>query len=358
MNAKVISNGILRAVGILAVIVLGIYAIYKLQTILVYLVIAMVISLIGRPLVRFLKQRLRFSNTIAVLSVMGLILFLLGGIISLFIPLLLSQGRNLSSINFETLSNSIVQNINKGVQFIGIKNFSVDITTFSQLFDVKDISSIVNGLMTLLSDIGIGLFSVIFIVFFFLKDGTAISNAFIGLINRKYIAKTRQSIESIKNLLSRYFVGLLLQITIIFVILTITLLILGVQDAVMIAFLCALLNLIPYLGPLIGGVLICVLTMSSFIEEDFASVVLPKMIYVLIGFLIAQLVDNFFSQPFIFSNSVKSHPLEIFLVILISGTLFGVIGMVVAVPAYTVIKVILKAIFAENKFVKLLTRNI
>ncbi|GIZ15582.1 AI-2E family transporter [Capnocytophaga catalasegens] len=358
MNAKIISNGILRAVGILFVIVLVAYAIYELKTILVYVVIAMVISLMGRPLVRLLKQRLRFSNTIAVLSVMGLILLLLGGIISMFIPLLLSQGRNLSSINFETLTSGIVKNINQGVRLIGIKNFSVDITMFSQLFDVNDISSIVNGLMTLLSDIGIGFFSVVFIVFFFLKDGTAISNAFIGLINRKYIGKTRQSIEAIKNLLSRYFVGLLLQITVVFVILTIVLLILGVQDAVMIAFLCALLNLIPYLGPLIGGVLISVLTMSSFIEEDFASVVLPKMIYVLIGFLIAQLVDNFFSQPIIFSNSVKSHPLEVFLIILISGTLFGVVGMVVAVPAYTVIKVILKAIFADNKFVKLLTKNI
>jgi predicted PurR-regulated permease PerM len=70
------------------------------------------------------------------------------------------------------------------------------------------------------------------------------------------------------------------------------------------------------------------------------------------------LVDNFFSQPFIFSKSVKSHPLEIFLVIIISGLLFGVLGMIVAVPAYTALKVVLKEFLSENKIVKQLTKNL
>ena len=74
--------------------------------------------------------------------------------------------------------------------------------------------------------------------------------------------------------------------------------------------------------------------------------------------MIGQLIDNFFSQPFIFSNSVKSHPLEIFLVIIIAGLLFGVVGMIVAVPGYTAIKVILKEFLAENQIVKRLTKNL
>ena len=106
------------------------------------------------------------------------------------------------------------------------------------------------------------------------------------------------------------------------------LLIFGIENAIVIAFLCALLNLIPYVGPLIGGLLMLVLTMTENIQLDFQSQILPTTLYVMIGYVIAQLVDNFFSQPFIFSKSVKSHPLEIFLVILISGILFGVLGMV------------------------------
>ena len=130
-----------------------------------------------------------------------------------------------------------------------------------------------------------------------------------------------------------------------------------VENAFIIAFLCALLNLIPYLGPIIGGLLMMTLTMSSFIGADFSSVILPKTSYVMIGFVIGQLIDNFFSQPFIFSNSVKSHPLEIFIVILASGTLLGPVGMIIAIPLYTTLKVISQEFLAENKIVKSLTKN-
>ena len=109
---------------------------------------------------------------------------------------------------------------------------------------------------------------------------------------------------------------------------------------------------------MVGGVLMLTLTMSSFLGESFSEVILPKTTYVMIGFIIGQLVDNFFSQPFIFSKSVKSHPLEIFLIIIISGILFGVAGMIVAIPAYTAIKVILKEFLSEYKLVSKLTQDL
>ena len=171
-------------------------------------------------------------------------------------------------------------------------------------------------------------------------------------------SKMKNSINKINNLLSRYFVGLLLQLFILFIIYTITLLLVGIENAVVIAFLCALFNIIPYIGPIIGGVLMIVLTMTTNLGADFSAVILPKAGYVIIGLVIGQLVDNFFSQPFIFSNSVKSHPLEIFLVIIIAGLLFGVVGMIVAVPGYTAIKVILKEFLSEYKLVKSLTNNL
>ena len=125
-----------------------------------------------------------------------------------------------------------------------------------------------------------------------------------------------------------------------------------------IAFLCAILNLIPYIGPLIGIVLMSFLTMTSYLGEDFSSIVIPKTVYVIIGYIVAQLVDNFISQPYIFSNSVKSHPLEIFLVILTGGILFGITGLILAIPLYTVIKVFLKVFFSDNKLIKKLTKNL
>jgi putative membrane protein len=227
-----------------------------------------------------------------------------------------------------------------------------------ELLNMEDISSVLNGFIGVISNIGIGLFSVLFIAFFFIKDGTAINNSFLSLVSPRRLPKVRKTLDDIKTLLSRYFVGLFLQLSIIFILLTIVLLIFGVKDALIIAFLCALLNLIPYVGPIIGAVVISVLTISNFMDADLQSVILPKTLYVLIGFLFTQFIDNVFSQPIIFSNSMKSSPLEIFIVTLAIGTLFGIAGMVVAIPAYTVLKVILKAVFPNNKLVQLLTAKI
>jgi predicted PurR-regulated permease PerM len=177
------------------------------------------------------------------------------------------------------------------------------------------------------------------------------------LVNDKITDRVEKSIEKTKNLLSRYFLGLLLQISILLVIYSIVLALFNVENAFIIAFLCALLNLIPYLGPIVGAILMILLTMSSFIGADFSSVIIPKTLYVMIGFLIGQIIDNFVSQPFIFSNSVKSHPLEIFIVILASGTLIGPVGMIIAIPLYTTLKVIAQEFLSENKIVKSLTKN-
>ena len=98
--------------------------------------------------------------------------------------------------------------------------------------------------------------------------------------------------------------------------------------------------------------------MTSFIDSSFVDVVLPKTVYAISGFIFGQLIDNFISQPYIFSKSVKSHPLEIFIIIVIAGTLFGTLGLIFAIPTYTSLKVMLKVFFEKNKFVDFLTKNI
>ena len=190
-----------------------------------------------------------------------------------------------------------------------------------------------------------------------MKDDKILHNVYLLLTPNDKEKRILKSLYTIKDLLSRYFIGLIIQISILFVIYSFTLLIFNIESAVVIAFLCALLNIIPYIGPIIGGILMLTLTMTSNLEYDFQEYILPVTTYVLVGYIIAQLIDNFFSQPFIFSKSVKSHPLEIFLVIIIGGLLFGIIGMILAVPSYTAIKVILKEFLTDNTIVKTLTKN-
>ena len=362
MDSKTISQGILRAVGVLVAIALLLYFIYQIQSVIVYILVAGVISLVGRPIVFFLRQRLKFNNTIAVIVTMVLFVGIFIGLIGLFIPLVAEQGRNLALLDIEQLQENIQDLYNQIVLYFEFKHIDVeqsikDSGLLSKL-DFAYIPEFLNNLVSGLGSFSIGLFSVLFISFFFLKDSHLFENGILTFVPNDKETQTQRSFKSIKDLLSRYFVGLIFQILILFVIYTIVLLIFGIDNAVVIAFLCALLNLVPYIGPLISGFLMLLLTMSSNLGESFSEVVLPKAAYVMIGFIIAQLVDNFFSQPFIFSKSVKSHPLEIFLVIIIAGILFGIVGMIVAVPTYTAIKVVLKEFLSEYNVVQKLTKNL
>lgn len=362
MNSKVIANGILRALGIIAAIALVLFFLYKIQSVIVYIAVAAVISLIGRPIVLFLRRKLKFNNTLAVVVTMVLFIGLLIGLIGMFIPLISDQGKNLALLDFEQLEdniNKLYLQVNDYFEFnnIDVEQSIKDSNLLSKL-DFSLIPNFFNGLINGLGSFSVGLFSVLFISFFFLKDSQLFENGIIALVPKGNEMRSKRSWNKIKDLLSRYFVGLIFQILILFVIYTIVLLIFGIDNAVVIAFLCALLNLVPYVGPLVSGFLMLLLSMSSNLGESFSEVILPKTTYVMIGFLIAQLVDNFFSQPVIFSKSVKSHPLEIFLIIIIAGILFGIVGMIVAVPAYTAIKVILKEFLSEYKIVSKLTKGL
>ncbi len=366
MTSKTISQGILRAIAIVVGVALLLYFFYKIQSVIAYLVIAAVIALIGRPIVLFLRRRLKFPNTLAVIATILLFIALIAGLISLFVPLLMEQGRNLSLLNLDDLQSNLNELYRQSTQYFSsspeivnemIKESDIEKNILEHL-NIGFIPSFFNSFLNVLSGTSIGLFSVLFISFFFLKDRHLFQNGILLFLPKEKEKQMINSIERINILLSRYFLGLLLQIFILFVIYTIALLLIGIENAIVIAFLCALFNIIPYVGPIIGGIIMVSLTMTSNLGADFSSVILPKTGYVFLSLVVGQLVDNFFSQPFIFSNSVKSHPLEIFLVIIISGLLFGVVGMIIAVPGYTAIKVILKEFLSGNKIVKTLTKNL
>jgi len=362
MTPKTLSEGILRALAIIAGILLLGYFLYQISSVLAYIAIAAVTSLIGRPIVLFLRKRLKFNNTLAVIITMLLLIGILVGIIALFIPLLVQQGQNLSLLNIEALQGNVENLYRQITSYFGVNAADIekgikDSKVFANL-DLRFIPNFFNSFVSILGSLSIGLFSVLFIAFFFLKDSRLFEEGLLLLIPQNKESRLKKSINTIKDLLSRYFVGLVFQILILFIIYSIVLFIFGIENAIVIAFLCALLNLIPYVGPVIGGVLMLILTMTSNLGTDFSTVILPKTSYVMIGFLIGQLIDNFLSQPYIFSNSVKSHPLEIFLIIIIGGLLFGITGMIIAVPGYTAIKVILKEFLSENKIVKSLTKNL
>ena len=362
MFSGFVPNSLFKSIFYLISLILIGYIIYELKIIAGYVIIASILTLLARPVVKLLTSKLKFGSTLASIVAISFILIVISGVISLLIPLVLEQGKNLSLLNVNAFQDKINTLY---IEFNGYLNkFNVDLN--QSLVDIEGLTKnsveaipvLLNSVGSILGSITLGILSVIFITFFLLKDGEYFEKLFIQLFPIKMKKRIKKSLIEIKVLLSRYFLGLLFQITILFTMYTIILLIFGVKDAVVIAFLCALLNLIPYIGPLIGIILMSFLTMTSYLGQDFSSVIIPKTIYVIIGYVFAQLIDNFLSQPYIFSNSIKSHPLEIFLVILSGGILFGIVGMILAIPLYTVIKVFLKVFFSNNALVKKLTKNI
>ncbi len=362
MNSKTIAYGIVRAVAIIMGVLGILWFLYTIQSVLIYITFAAVISLMGRSLVLFLKRKLKFPNTVATILTLCITIGLFFSIFLLFVPIISEQGQLLGGLSIENIEHDL-ERLNQEVNtYFSIQNFDVIAvlkqTDIMQVFDIRIIPEAVNSFLSGFGALLIGLFSILFISFFLLKDSELLGKSILVFAKEADETKFTRAFSKIKDLLSRYFVGLLLQVSILFILYMILFLVFGVNNAVSVALIAAIFNLIPYIGPLFGALFALALTITSNLGLDFSSEILPKLIYVLIGYLAIQLIDNFLNQPLIFSSSVKSHPLEIFLAILIFGLLFGIGGLIVAVPLYTAIKVISKEFLSEYKIVKQLTKGL
>jgi predicted PurR-regulated permease PerM len=201
------------------------------------------------------------------------------------------------------------------------------------------------------------IFSVSFITFFFLKEDGLFSQMVSAVFPDKYSENVHRAIEKVSLLLSRYFTGLLTESLIISVIIAIVLLLFGMKvgDACFIAVIMGMLNVIPYAGPAVGVLVAIFIGVVSPIEGctiGYTLAVILSTICVVKG------VDDFVLQPTIYSSKVSAHPLEIFIVILMAGSVGGIVGLLIAVPSYTVFRVFAKEFFSEVSLVRKLTDKI
>lgn len=284
------------------------------------------------------------------------------------IPLLISEVETLSQIDFTLVLDSIEDPLlnlmhifHKDAMSIESKNF-LDIVTESLGAQI-DFSQVSNWFGLVAGTIGellIGFFSVSFITFFFLKDETMFRTFIILLAPRDLEEKVAHILDSISYLLRRYFIGLLFEVFMVMLLDTIGLTIVGIDfnHAVVIGLICGMFNVIPYLGPWMGATLGLLIGAALHINLDFTNEVLPILGWMTLVFLTVQIIDNVLFQPFIYSSSVKAHPLEIFLVIMAAGSMAGIVGMILAIPVYTIIRVIAKEFFDNMKLVKKITERL
>jgi predicted PurR-regulated permease PerM len=361
--SRAIAFGLLRALLIIGGVALLAWLLWEIQSVLFYIGIAAVLSLVGRPIVLFLRDQLRVPNTLAVIITLIFLFSIICGAILMIIPVIAEQGENIAKIDIDEVTNNL-EVLNQQISdYFGISRVNVleriqNLEFVKENFTMDIVPQFVNGFFGTLGSFMIGMFSILFISFFLLKDSRLLLEGVLVFSKKGNEGQFLRAFTKIKQLLSRYFIGLILQIVILFVLYSVILISLGVNNALIISFFCALLNLIPYLGPAIGYFLMCAFVISDNLGANFTEFILPKLIVVSIGYGIIQMIDNFLNQPLIFGKSVRSHPLEIFIIILIAGLVFGITGLVLAIPTYTAIKVISKEFLSEYKIVKKLTQNL
>jgi predicted PurR-regulated permease PerM len=246
----------------------------------------------------------------------------------------------------------------RGTEHFKVQNFLSE--KVMNIFNVSFLTTILGTFASLLGNAFIAFFSVSFITFFFLRDETLFAEAILSVVPDKYVDAFKHALSSASHLLMRYFIGVVIQITGIFIMVTagLTLIGVGLNHSLMIALFAACVNFIPYIGPLIGSTVGILLGITTHLDLDFYTQILPLIGWMAVVFIIVHLIDNILCQPLIFSNSVNAHPLEIFILLLIAGSLAGIAGMMLAIPAYTIIRVFAKEFFNNFKVVKKLTKNI
>ena len=348
---------------------------YYFSSVLAYIILAFVVSLIGQPVLRLLR-RIKIKGKSAPDAVLAIITLVV--IFALFFEIVMQVVPVVTSIVGEASlmsaqesfdSQNIIDQTNGwiiqvlpwvGEDFDGV---ALLMEKVSEVVDLSNISGILGSVASAVVGVAVGLFSVIFISFFFIKDDTLFRRIVGAMVPDAIEERVKNTIHDIERLLSRYFVGLIVEILGVVLLNCLGLWLIarvGFSYALGIAFIAGLLNVIPYVGPLIGevlGVVLCIiLKYGAGIGLGvniwvFALIVLAIM-------LVTQLVDVFIYQPLIYSTSIKANPLEIFVVLLIAGHVGGVVGMLIAIPAYTVVRVIASRFFYDFKPVKRLIPDV
>mgnify|MGYP001581643204 CR=1 FL=1 len=353
----------------LAIIVLAMYMMYTVRFIIVYFIIAAIISLVAKPLTNQLaKIHIRNHKFPRALGAAITIISLFAVIALanyLVLPSFAEEITVLSKINFHSVFEGMEKEYSHLQDFLS--SIDIDVGTdeneirksIISFLNINTLTSTFGGIVGSLGNLAVASFSILFMLFFFLKEDKLSESIFTSLVPDKFIDRWLNMIPQIKHTLARYLKGLIFQMIGVFTLVFIGLkFVVGLESALVIALFAALVNLIPYIGPIFGmafGVVIGVGQAYALgLDAHFGAFAL-KIAGV---FAVTQLTDNIVFQPVIFSNSINAHPLEIFIVIAIAGTLAGAAGMLIAVPAYSIFRIFAKEFLQNFKVIRRLTFNL
>ena len=340
------------------------------REVVVYILISAVFAIIGRPFVGLLCKlkikKFALPRWLAAAVTLLLLWVVLGGLLSLIIPLVAGKIYELSSLDLRSALEGVeaplerLQNSISTIFALPETHFSISdiiVSSLRRFLNYDTVNAVVSSIINMGMSAVIVVFSVSFITFFFLKEDGLFSQMVSAVFPEKYAENVHRAIDKVSLLLSRYFTGLLTESLIISTIIAIVLFLFGmnVEDACFIAVIMGMLNVIPYAGPAVGVLVSIFIGVVSPIDGCTIAYTLA----VIMGTIcVVKGIDDFVLQPTIYSSKVSAHPLEIFIVILMAGSVGGIVGLLVAVPSYTVLRVFAKEFFSEVSLVRKLTKEI
>lgn len=342
------------------------------RSILIYILIAVVVSLIAKPMMNLLRKvRIKGRKApdwlLAVIS-LTIVTGLIMSAILVIIPIVGNIVKGISLANIENAARSIELPLSEFNEFLRNRftslgsDFRIEVAILQEIQDMLDpnlFPAMIGSAASFFTSFAVGLFSVVFIGFFFIKDDGLFTEIVCALVPDRHEKTTKKAISDIGYLLSRYFIGVILEVAGVALINFAGLTLIArfsVNSALGIAFLTGILNIIPYVGPLLGGVLGTILGVtlkySSAVPMGLDVNFWIFTLILIAIFCFTQLIDNFLYQPVIYSTSIKAKPLEIFIVLLIVGHIGGPLAMIAAIPCYTVVRVIAFRFFGNIKAIK------
>lgn len=335
LNNITLEKLVKSVIGIISLVLIWMIA-YNFANLVAYAIIAMLFSYLLDPVVNRM-QAAGMNRTLAITATLASVILILVWVSTSVIPIIANQmaglARQLNVENLRFIASQIETQIRTTFDFIPQGYLQSNISSVVEdLLDAGKLSDIMGNLIGMFTNLFSAFLVIPFATFFFLKDGHRIKRNILQLVPNKYFETTLSLIDKIESRLGNYFRSVILQCTLVGVASWLALSIAGLNNATSVGITIGIANTIPYFGPIIGYILSIIV---AILETGDFSLVIP----VIIAVLFAQILDNLILQPLIFSRSADMHPVAILFIILIGAQTAGILGMLIAIPIATIVKI-------------------
>lgn len=336
---------IIRFLFVVAAVAIAMWLLWYFAGLVVYLVVGGAIAYLLHPFVDRV-QGIGIGRVPAILVTFVLLLGVIAVSLTYIVPFAAQQVGDLSQLitveAAQEVANYIEERlrrivpIEEGVVVEGVRE-AINALMRGGIVGDDRVAETVSSVVALFTNIFYALLVIPFVTFFFLKDGVQIRRVMLRFVPNRYFEMTLAILDKVERNLRRYFRALLLQGFSVAVVASLLLYVVGLESALAVGIFTGLANTIPYFGPFLG-----------FVAGTFVGVAqtgdLALVPGVLVAMTLTQIADNMLFQPLIFSRAARAHPMVILFVVLIGAQLAGIIGMLIAIPVTTTVRVVTQQI--------------